>query len=382
MDQGIFSPATRRIRGGSVASHQQDRALDEVFRRPYRGSMSIRQTSKVDIPNAGGVVASWMKGVVSPTGSPPTEFEDRFTMRGRAIGRGRRNMIRYPKRDSYGTIEEMRKSSHLREPPRSVISDPGEFLTGGPDGLTDTGGKEFKTEIQEIIRTDDDGDDEANSRGEEEEDETEANDTETHDLDKPASDLQADGEEEQQGTPTKSTPTKGSPVTPSNSSFPKSTPTKSSPVTPSNLSFPKPPHHALRKQFAPYHYHHARTNSTQTIRHSVGLQSSDDEQIIAPRLSRRNSEQTPENSSGKRSSPRSSRPQTATRARQIFPPRKYLHSVPNLEGPPHLMVPSGEPVGRHRRFWASPNTNTTNRFRRVLRRKWPWLRGTGAAWQT
>ena len=340
-ETGIFSPASRRIRGGSVASHHQDRALDEVFKRPYRGSFSVSQTNKLDIPNAGGgaaggVVASWMRGVVSPTGSPPTEFEDRFSIRRRVIGKRTRNMTRIRKRDSYGTIEEMRRPSNLRDPPRSVISDPEEFaVTGELEDLKRFNESQLKTEVQEIIRTDDDGDDEGYSHeGEEEEEET--NDNETLDPGEPESEQQFDSEmEDAQMIPS---------------------PTKGIPDSPDTLTSTKPPQSAPIKQFTSRH--HIRTNSTQTIRHGFNPpieQSSGDEIVFPPRLSRRSSErtgeQTPENASGKRSSPRSSRPQTATRPPRAFAaPRKHFQSFPTMEVP-HLPVqnekagpPSASPI--------------------------------------
>lgn len=326
LDQGVFNPVPRRIRAGSVASHQQDRALDEVFRRPYKGEPSIRSERKMDVP--GGVVTSWMKGVVSPTGSPPTEFEDGFNIRRRSMARGRPGFAKFAKRDSYGTIEDLQRNAVLRKPTRSVISDPEEFAnTGEMEGLGFFGESHIKPEPVDVIRTDDDGDDEANSRDEEDEEEI-TNDTEGHDNGEPGSEQETGGE----NTPTKSTPVKGTPGLPKEPSFTKLT------------------QQALRKQFASRH--HIRTDSSQTIKNPFNppiVQSSEDEfEKIGPiRLSRQSSERTAvwamDNASGKKHSPRSSRPQTATRARAITTPRKFLQSLPNLEGL-HLMVPNDEHV--------------------------------------
>lgn len=326
LDQGVFSPASRRIRAGSVASHHQDRALDEVFRRPYQGEPSIRSGRKMDVP--GGVVASWMKGVVSPTGSPPTEFEDGFNIRRRAIARGRPGFSKLGKRDSYGTIEDLQRNAVLGKPTRSVISDPEEFAnTGEMEGFGGFEESRIKPEPVDAIRTDDDGDDEANSRDEEDEEEI-TNDTEDHDNGEPSSEQETGGE----NTPTKSTST------------------KSTPGLPKEPSFTKLTQQALRKQFVSRH--HLRTDSSQTIKNAFNppiVQSSEDEfERISPiRLSRQNSERTAvwavDNASGKKHSPRSSRPQTATRARAMTTPRKFLQSLPNLEGL-HLMVPNDEHV--------------------------------------
>ncbi|KAG0129559.1 cation channel family transporter [Tuber indicum] len=328
LDQGMFNSVSRRIRAGSVASHHQDRALDEVFRRPYKGELSIRSGRKMDVP--GGVVTSWMKGVVSPTGSPPTEFEDGFNIRNRAMAKGRSGLARFTKRDSYGTIEDLQRNAALRKPTRSVISDPEEFTnTGEMEGLGAFEEGHAKPESLGIIRTDgDDGDDEANSRDEEDEEEI-TNDTEGHDYEAPSSEQETDKE---------NTPTKGAP-------------TESTPGLPKDPSFTKLTQQALRKQFASRN--HVRTNSSQTIKNAFNpaiVQSSEDEleRVNPVRLSRQSSERTAvwamdNASSGKKHSPRSSRPQTATRARAITTPRKFLQSLPNLEGL-HLMVPNDEHV--------------------------------------
>jgi len=254
----------------------------------------------------GGVVASWMKGVVSPTGSPPTEFVDGFNTCRTAMARGRPGFAKFTKRDSYGTIEELQRNAVLGKPTRSVISDPEEFAnTGEIEGLGGFEESRIKPEPLDAIRTDDDGDGEANSRDEEDEEEISTN-TQDHDHGEPSSEQEIGGG----NTPTKSTST------------------KSTPGLPKEPSFTKLTQQALRKQFASRH--RLRTFSTQTIKNPFNspiVQSSEDEfERISPiRLSRQNSECTAvwavDNASGKKHSPRSLRPQTATRARAMTTPR-------------------------------------------------------------
>jgi len=244
------------------------------------------------------------------------------------VTRRRPGFAGFTKRDSYGTIEELQRNAVLGKPTRSVISDPEEFAnTGEIESLGGFEESRIKPGPLDAIRTDDDGDGEANSRDEEDEEEI-STDTEDHDNGEPSSEQETGGE----NTPTKSTST------------------KSTPGLPKELSFTKLTQQALRKQFASRH--HLRTFSTQTIKNPFNpliVQLSEDEfERISPiRLSRQNSECTAvwavDNASGKKHSPHSSRPQTATRAKAMTTPRKFLQSPPNLDGL-HLMVPNDEHV--------------------------------------
>lgn len=75
----LFSP--RRLREPSVATYQKDRALDEVFRRPFRGK-TLRDTQKShDRRKTSNVVNSWMStmGPNGTTANPPDE-QDRTTL--------------------------------------------------------------------------------------------------------------------------------------------------------------------------------------------------------------------------------------------------------------------------------------------------------------
>jgi hypothetical protein len=68
-----FSPGPRLLREPSVISFRKDRALEEVFRRPYRGDSTIRTTTG-DRRNSSNAVDQWMEGAeVEGGASPPLE---------------------------------------------------------------------------------------------------------------------------------------------------------------------------------------------------------------------------------------------------------------------------------------------------------------------
>lgn len=76
----LFSPRHGRLREPSVATHQKDRALDEVFRRPFRGS-TFRGTQKShERRKTSNVVNSWMS-TMGPNGrGPPPDEQDRTVL--------------------------------------------------------------------------------------------------------------------------------------------------------------------------------------------------------------------------------------------------------------------------------------------------------------
>lgn len=291
----------RRFRGGSVVGSQhQEAALDEVFRKPYKGSAAMH-ASKTDVRSigAGGVVDSWMKGVVSPTGSLTTDIEGGFAIRRRALARGRRNLLR---RESYGAVESTRlgeglQTKYFTDAPRSIISDPEEFI--GKVGSQYPLGEGVA--LAETM-TEGDADNEENSGEEEEINE----DTENPE----AAPLKIEILLNPQKTLT--------------------------PPRPRSFEFPK-------HSGSPRPKKHTRTNTSTTILPiPPALQSSEDDlgvkRFQSIPMSRKASQRsghgtgTPgENSSGKKT-PRSSRSQAATRPRSILPSRRQFQSSPNIEG--------------------------------------------------
>ncbi|PNS18344.1 Calcium channel YVC1 [Sphaceloma murrayae] len=72
-----FNQRARRLREPSVVSFRKEQALDEVFRRPYKGSETVRTTARemeTDRRKSSNVVDHWMQGVGKEGGaSPPME---------------------------------------------------------------------------------------------------------------------------------------------------------------------------------------------------------------------------------------------------------------------------------------------------------------------
>ena len=72
----VFSPGRRLLREPSVVSFRKDRALEEVFRRPFRGStiQSTPQNMDTDRRKSSNVVDHWMQAAENEGGaSPPLE---------------------------------------------------------------------------------------------------------------------------------------------------------------------------------------------------------------------------------------------------------------------------------------------------------------------
>lgn len=72
--QDVFSPGAR-LREPSVATYQKDRALAEVFRRPFRDTLPRRQTADdaAEQQKSTNVVHDWMKGMGTAGPAPPLE---------------------------------------------------------------------------------------------------------------------------------------------------------------------------------------------------------------------------------------------------------------------------------------------------------------------
>ena len=72
--QGALNHSRRLIREPSVISFRKDQALEEVFRRPYRGSTVRTTTQDMERRPSGNVVDQWMKAAeVEGGASPPLE---------------------------------------------------------------------------------------------------------------------------------------------------------------------------------------------------------------------------------------------------------------------------------------------------------------------
>lgn len=121
----IFSPKQNRLREPSVATFHKDRALDEVFRRPFRGN-TIRNTQKSVERRKTEVVDSWMQNMgPNGTASPPVE-QDRSVLEkleARRLAHRRSQMAM--RRGQAG------QGRNFTEGTMSMMSDPEDFASTG-----------------------------------------------------------------------------------------------------------------------------------------------------------------------------------------------------------------------------------------------------------
>lgn len=120
----LFSPKVNRLREPSVATFQKDRALAEVFRRPFRDN-TIRNTQRsMDRRKTSNVVSHWMHGMgPNGTASPPLE-QDRSVvdrLEARKLAHSRSQLLQRRPRTG--------RSRDVTAATLSVMSDPEEFFT-------------------------------------------------------------------------------------------------------------------------------------------------------------------------------------------------------------------------------------------------------------
>lgn len=157
--QDLFSPG-RRLREPSVISFHKDRALDEVFRKPYRGS-TVRTTAEGMDPerrNSATVVDRWMQNADEQGGaSPPVEQP-------RSIVERLENRKPPIRRSNTGGLRPSMLGRNFSTATRSVTSDPDRLsvrITKRPKRIDeeDETTADERPEIQPQ-ETDADGDDE------------------------------------------------------------------------------------------------------------------------------------------------------------------------------------------------------------------------------
>ena len=122
----IFSPKQGRLREHSVATYHKDRALEEVFRRPFRDD-TIRNTQKsTERRKTSNVVNGWMQNMgPNGTASPPPE-QDRSVidrLEARRLAHRRSQLINRRRQGGHGRA--------FTDATMSVVSDPEEFGTIG-----------------------------------------------------------------------------------------------------------------------------------------------------------------------------------------------------------------------------------------------------------
>lgn len=118
----LFSPRQHRLREHSVATLRKDRALDEVFRRPFRDTMIRNIEKSNERRKTSNVVNSWMQNMgPDGTASPPVE-QDRAIV-------DRLEARRLAHRQSHLHLPRPRRESmrNFTEATMSVMSDPEDF---------------------------------------------------------------------------------------------------------------------------------------------------------------------------------------------------------------------------------------------------------------
>lgn len=328
----LFSPQLNRLREPSVATFHKDRALEEVFRRPFRDN-TIRNTHKsFERRKTSNVVNSWMLNMgPDGTASPPVEQDRSVVDRLEARRQSRKQSQLQPPKST------IRRRRNFTEGTLSVMSDPEDFVGGGyPDRALyrrkDSGQPTIN--MHDLLeQSDADGDDELVTNDEEENMTLDRKPSQSPNTGR--NDLKSKEQDYFQQTPTSKTQM---PKVPSSlsSNHPEAPPLDQPALTRIDLQRPGRAH--------------ARKASTVTVLHDPIPQPNDSSssprrKAITARNSAKNtgtgSDALRPASTGKRT-PKRQLPGHA-RARPIMPPRSAFKSVPNLDS--LLMVDSGQGRG-------------------------------------
>ena len=162
---GLFHPTTR-WRQWSQAGLHKDRALEEVFRRPFKDA-TLRTYVKTEHRRASNAVKSWMQDI-GPDGraSPPLE-QDRIVV-------DRLEARKSIRRPSYKLVRRVTSATRdYTDATRSVVSDPEEFTSNSavrPSARRTGDGRFSGMKMDEDVEmTGAEGDDEQATNDEEEE---------------------------------------------------------------------------------------------------------------------------------------------------------------------------------------------------------------------
>ena len=320
----LFSPRQHRLREPSVATHQKDRALDEVFRRPFRDN-TIRHTQKShERRKTSNVVNNWMQNM-GPNGiaNPPDEEDRSVVERLEARKLARRQSVLAARRRPTGRYRDFTHAT------MSVASDPADIgpnlLPRPPLGFR--GDSELPSmsmdSIPQHTDAEGDGDDELITN---DEDDNAASDPEINssNVDNTTSrHVRDDSDGYFQRTPTMKS---GLPrLSTSWSSNRPQVPTPSQPIPPRTNTY------------QPNRKGHTRTVSTTTVLYDPVVPNNDSSsspsrKAITARNSARNAgsgAQTPVTS--ERRTPKR-QPTGAARPRPIMPPHNIFQSAPDLAG--------------------------------------------------
>ncbi|WEW56945.1 hypothetical protein PRK78_002404 [Emydomyces testavorans] len=117
----LFTPGnTFRLREPSIATHQKDEALEEVFRRPFRQSTRRMKQNTRGQHRSNTVVNDWMQDIGSDSVTRPPEEDDQNVLK--QLEQRRKLQFRARSRQLKGSLRDFTTST------RSIASDPEEFL--------------------------------------------------------------------------------------------------------------------------------------------------------------------------------------------------------------------------------------------------------------
>ena len=314
----LFSPKLNRLREPSVATFHKDRALEEVFRQPFRDN-TVRNTQKShERRQASSVVNNWMQNMgPNGTASPPDEQNHSV------VDRLEARRIAHRRSQQLARKRQPRLKRDFTDATMSIMSDPEESAgVGRRERPLHEESDLPNMSMDDIPRqTDADGDDELIT----------SDDEDVITLDRPSA------------TPDRTLPTKQDPSNHDEDYFQR-TPTAKTrmPRFPSDLSHnarPSPPKVAAVRSNVqrPHRAAHMRNISTNTVLYDPPLRMNDSStssptrKVITARNSVKNTGTvTPSLSAGRRT-PKRQLP-IASRPRPIMPPRSAFQSAPDLAG--------------------------------------------------
>jgi hypothetical protein len=154
----IFSPgAGTRLREPSITAYHKDRALDEVFRRPFEGDISLNKPSqeqRTETDGQSNVVDRWMSGLGEVGAASPPEEQPRSILERLERNRPplRRAVTSYTKRKAWRSASQTGSAkSDPEEHDRFIRS-----IRGRPQPITEENEEAF---VESQV-TDRDADDE------------------------------------------------------------------------------------------------------------------------------------------------------------------------------------------------------------------------------
>ena len=314
----LFSPKLNRLREPSVATFHKDRALEEVFRRPFRDN-TMRNTQKShQRRQTSNVVNNWMQNMgPNGTASPPDE-QDRSV-----VDRLEARRVAHRRSQQLARRRQPRLRRDFTDATMSIMSDPEESVVAGRRERPLQEESDLPNMSMDDIprQTDADGDDELIT----------SDDEDLMTLDRPSA------------TPDRTLPTKQDPSNHDEDYF-QQTPTAKTRIPhfssdfSTNARSSPPKVAAVRSNVQrPNRAGHMRNVSTNTVLYDPpppmndSSTSSPTRKVITARNSAKNTGTvTPALSAGRRT-PKRQLP-VASRPRPIMPPRSAFQSAPDLAG--------------------------------------------------